>query len=117
MGKHRTSIGLGELLALKHRFGVSIQALTHRCKDLSIIGQSLYRSLFAEFECLGWRRPPYKEFGAMTGEAPSRFNRLCLRALSEGAITDLKAAEFLEVTRAQIAQYMRGTLRAPAADE
>ena len=108
VGKHRTFIGLGELLALKHRFGVSIQALTHRCKDLSIISQTLYRALFAEFERLGWRRPPYKELGATTGEAPSRFNRLCLRALSEGAITELRAAEFLEVTCDQIAQYLRG---------
>ena len=31
------------------------------------------------------------------GETPSRFKRLCLRALSEGVVTESKAAELLSV--------------------
>ncbi|MYB88681.1 MAG: ImmA/IrrE family metallo-endopeptidase [Proteobacteria bacterium] len=110
VGKHRSSIPLGELLALKHVFGVSIQALTYRCRELDIINQTTYRALFNEFERLGWRTHPFKEYGAMDGERPNRFNRLCLRALAEGAISEAKAAEILDVGMTEVSNYMRGTL-------
>ncbi len=109
VGKHRTSICLGELLALKRLFGVSIQALTHRCSDLGIISQATYRALFDEFERLGWRSPPYKEYGAMVGDRPMRFKRLCLRALAEGAISESKAAELLDIPRDLVEHYVHGT--------
>ena len=63
VGKRRSAIALGELLALKRVFGVSIQALTHRCRDLDIIGVATHRALFNEFDRLGWRSPPYEEYG------------------------------------------------------
>ena len=112
VGKHRSAIALGELLALKHVFGVSMQALTRRCRDLAIISSATNRALFKEFHRLGWRSPPYKEYGATSGEQPSRFRRLCLRALAEGAIGESRAAELLDVSIATIDQYMRGTLPA-----
>ena len=110
VGKCRTAIGLGELLALKQVFGVSIQALTHRCRDLGIISKATYRALFEDFKRLGWRTAPFKEYGAMSGECPNRFNRLCLRALAEGAITESKAAELLDIGIDLVEDYMRGTL-------
>ena len=110
VGKRRSALALGELLALKHVFGVSIEALTHRCRDLDIIGVSTYRALFNEFERLGWRSHPYKEYGAMAGELPNRFGRLCLRALAEGAITESKAAELLKISIDDINDYMQGIL-------
>ena len=114
VGKRRSAIALGELLALKRVFGVSIQALTHRCRDLDIIGVATYRGLFNEFDRLGWRSPPYKEYGAMPGEQPRRFQRLCLRALAEGAIGESKAAELLGVPLTDVDQYMSGALPAAA---
>ena len=114
VGIRRSAIALGELLALKRVFGVSIQALTHRCRDLGIIGVATYRALFNDFDRLGWRSPPYKEYGAMSGEKPNRFHRLCLRALAEGAISESKAAELLDVPITEIDEYMCGTL--PAAE-
>ena len=110
IGKRRTALALGELLALKHVFGVSIQALTHRCRDLDIIDVATYRALFNEFDQLGWRSHPFKEYGAMAGELPNRFGRLCLRALAEGAITESKAAELLNIGIADVNDYMRGNL-------
>ena len=109
VGKHRSAIALGELLVLKHVFGVSIQALTHRCRDLDIINQATYRALFSEFNRLGWRSEPYEEYRAMPGELPNRFNRLCLRALAEGAISESRAAELLDIGIADVDDYMRGT--------
>ena len=115
VGKHRSAIPLGELLALKHVFRVSIQALTHRCRNLNIINLATYRALFSEFDRLGWRTYPYKEYGAMDGERPNRFNRLCLRALAEGAISESKAAELLDIGIVEVDNYMRGTLPSSSA--
>ena len=95
IGKHRKSMGWSELFDLKRIFGVSVQALTYRCKDLGIFGNSLFRLLFNEFTRRGWRSPPYKEPWAMPGEQPMRFKRLCFRALAEEAISEAKAAELL----------------------
>ena len=95
IGKHRSSIGWGELFELKRIFGVSVQALTYRCKDLGILGPPVFGLLFKEFARRGWRSPPFKEPGAMPGERPMRFERLCFRALSEGAVSEAKAAELL----------------------
>ena len=115
VGKHRSAIALGELLALKRVFGVSMQAITHRCRDLGIISLTTYRRLFDEFERLGWRSPPYKEYGAFPGELPCRFNRLCLRALAEGAISQSKAAELLNVGVFDVDRYMQATPAAVSA--
>ena len=115
VGKRRSALGLGELLALKRVFGVSMQALAHRCRDLEIIGVGTYRALFKEFGRLGWRSYPYKEYGAMAGELPNRFGRLCLRALAEGAITESKAAELLNISIVEVDDYMRGLLPPTAA--
>jgi len=95
IGKHRKSIGWSELFNLKRIFGVSVQALTYRCKDLGIFGNPLFRRLFNEFKHQGWRTPPYREPWATSGEEPKRFERLCFRALAEGAISEPRAAELL----------------------
>ena len=98
IGKHRTSIGWGELFELKQLFGTSVQAITYRCKDLGIFSGPLFRRLFNDFTRLGWRAPPYKEPYARKGEKPKRFERLTFRALAEGAISEAKAAEVLETS-------------------
>ncbi len=98
IGKHRKSIGWEELFDLKRLFGVSVQALTYRCKDLGIFGEALFRKLFNDFARFGWRSPPYEEPLAMQGEKPRRFERLCFRALAEGAISEAKAAELLGIS-------------------
>ena len=95
IGKHRKSIGWSELFDLKRIFGVSVQAFTYRCRDLGIFANPLFQHLFNEFARRGWRSPPYKEPWAMHGEEPKRFERLCFRALAEGAISESKAAELL----------------------
>ena len=94
-GKHRRSVSMAELLELKRIFGVSAQALVYRCKELGIFSTPLARNLFRLFEQLGWRSPPYKEIGGIEPEKPKRFERLCYRALSEGAISQVEASEIL----------------------
>ena len=106
MGKRRSSIGWEELFDLKQLFGVSVQALTYRCKDLGIFSETLYRRLFKDISQLGWRTPPYQEPLAMKREEPRRFERLCFRALAEGAVSEAKAAELLEISTHELNQRM-----------
>ncbi|MCY4623399.1 MAG: XRE family transcriptional regulator [Chloroflexi bacterium] len=96
IGKHRSAIDWKELLALKLVFGISVQAITYRCKDLGIISQALMGRLFDIFEENGWRSPPYREPLDILDSPFGRFERLCLRALAERAISESKASELLE---------------------
>lgn len=98
VGRYRSSISLGELLSLKKIYGASVQAITYRCKDLGIIPQSLFQRLFQEFSRLGFRSAPNFEPENLAEEIPFRFYRLCFRALAEGAISEPKTAELLNIT-------------------
>lgn len=107
IGMHRSYLSIGELIVLKKMFGVSVQAMTYRCRDLGIINQETYRSLFSMFAKKGWRKPPYEEPEPLPKEEPQRFKRLCFRALTENAITESKAAELLGITIRQLKQDMQ----------
>ena len=98
VGKRRSAISLAELFELKMIFRASVQAITYRCKDLGIISPALMGRMFNAFRELGWRSPPYEEPLAMSGERSGRFERLCFRALSEGAISESRASELLEMS-------------------
>lgn len=108
IGTKRRDISLGELIGLKDRFGVSIQALTYRCKDLEIISASTFGRLFAIYKKRGWRDAPYEEPNTMAPaeEEPMRFRRLCFRALSEGLIGLSRAAELLEMPVRSLEQQL-----------
>ena len=98
IGKHRKTMSWYELFALKTIFGVSVQALTHRCRELGIFDNSLFQLLLAKFRSRGWSNPPFKEPHETIGEKPKRFERLCYRAVTEGAISEAKAAELLKIS-------------------
>lgn len=107
VGTRRTAIGMHELFHLKGLFGVSVQAITYRCRVLGIFGQPLYRRLYDEYRRRGWLDPPYQEpYALPKGAKPRRFERLCLRALAEGAISDTKAAELLSVAPHDLRRLM-----------
>lgn len=99
IGARRKDISIGELISLKTRFGVSIQALTYRCKDLDIINQATFARLFKTYKERGWRDDPFEEPNSIPWdkEEPRRFQRLCFRALSEGLIGLSRASELLEI--------------------
>lgn len=117
VGKHRTSISMLELLRLKQLFRASFQAITYRCKDLGIFSDNLFRELYTVFMTKGWRSPPYMEYGALppSSEEPQRLERLCYRAVSEGAVSDAKGAELLGVSVHEfIRQMNEPDIEAPA---
>ena len=114
IGKHRTDISIGELLSLKELLGVSAQALVYRCLDLDIIGPRLFRRLFDEFRERGWRSPPYQEPRPVPAEKAQRLERLCLRALSEGALSEPRAAEILGLSVRELDHLLSGRLEEQA---
>ena len=106
IGRRRTSIGWSELFNLKRVFGVSVQAIVYRCRDLGVINHALYTRLFRDISRFGWRSPPYREPQPIKPELPSRFERLCSRALAENVISEARAAELLGMTVHDLHQWM-----------
>ena len=106
IGRHRTNVSLGELFSLKRLLGVSVQALTYRCKDLGIVGPTLFKMLFDEFKAQGWRSPPYAEPEPVPKEAAQRLSRLCFRAVQENMLSEGRAAEALGITVRELDRRM-----------
>lgn len=98
LGSHRTSISLGELAELKKLFKVSIASLVVRCSQLGVISKATYVKLWNQIKGLGWNGPQSNEPFRFDPEVPQRMERLCLRAVAEGAISEPKAAELLRVS-------------------
>lgn len=91
LGKKRTSISLDELHLIKHKYGISMQAIIYRAKDLNIVSDNFYKLLFKEFSARGFRQHEPGE--AYLAEKPKRMEKLLLRLLSEGIITQSRAEE------------------------
>jgi transcriptional regulator with XRE-family HTH domain len=62
--------------------------------------------LFREFSRLGYRTAPNYEPEHLLEEKPGRFDRLCYRALAEGAISEPKGAELLNITLRELNRRM-----------
>ena len=109
IGSRRSLIGRNELLSLKRRFGVSVQELVRRCRDLGIIDDALFGGLYRDMSGFGWGRLPYAEPEPQAPERPSRFERLCSRAVAENVISDAKAAELLGKSVRELHERMERT--------
>lgn len=85
LGQSRSRIEFDELLLLKHKYGMSMQAWLRRAKDLGIISFSWYKNTLVTFRKRGWhRREPGKQ---VASEQPIRFKQFVLRAMAEGIIS------------------------------
>ncbi|MCR6630141.1 MAG: XRE family transcriptional regulator [Magnetospirillum sp.] len=95
VGKHRSALGVDELMETKRLYRVSAAALLVRFRDLGIIRQE---TLAYVFQTVGrrWRsEEPDPIRGGSQAELPTRFRRLCHRAVSEGLLPKSVAAEYL----------------------
>lgn len=93
LGTKRHFLDLKELLLLKEKYGLSLQAWIRRAFDLAIVGAAQYRALCKRVSMLGWRRREPAEY-SHEGE-PRRLQQLVLRCLSEKVITPSEA-EYLQ---------------------
>ncbi|MFM8831183.1 MAG: helix-turn-helix domain-containing protein [Spartobacteria bacterium] len=93
VGEKRTSLNVHELLLLKARFGVSVQALIRRIRDLEIISEPTYKSACITISRMGWRT---KEPGTpIPPEHSTWLEQAALRAWSEGLINDAEVQSLI----------------------
>ena len=89
LGDSRRNIDINELLMLKEKYGISVQALTRRCRDLGIISDAVYQQMFIYFRTNYWH---VNEPGFCPHrEEPVLFRKMVLKAVAEGVITAEKA--------------------------
>jgi Zn-dependent peptidase ImmA (M78 family) len=89
LGKNRTSISLNELITMKESYGISVQAIMARAKDLEVISQNT----FLQFCIQITNNRTEKGLGQFLGkERSDRFKSLVFRAASEEIISMSKAA-------------------------
>jgi len=102
----RHSIAVPELLQLKEKFGISMQAILFRANTAGILTDSGYHAVLREFGARGWRKG---EPGSVPGtEKPLRFERLLFRAIAEDAISMSKAAALSLVPLDELRRRLRG---------
>lgn len=92
VGQKRSVIGTEELLLLKQRFGLSIQALLHRLKDLSIINDHCYVQWWKYISRRSWKK---NEPNRLEPEKPEWLRQNVLRAFAEGVIGQEEAESML----------------------
>jgi Zn-dependent peptidase ImmA (M78 family) len=99
LGGKRSRLSLNELSALKQQYGISMQALVYRAKDLGIVSENYLKQFFFMFTQMGYRN---EEPVAYEGyEHSNRFSQLLFRALAEEFISMSKAASLSNQKLAQ----------------
>jgi Zn-dependent peptidase ImmA (M78 family)/transcriptional regulator with XRE-family HTH domain len=93
LGTSRSTIGLLELHALKHKYGLSMQGWLYRARQLGVITVSEHLRLREGFRRRGWStmEPGHQ----VPGEQVRRLEQLVGHALAEGLVSRSRAAELL----------------------
>ena len=92
VGEKRSRIEKNELFYLKKRYGMSIQAILFRLRDLGIITDAYYKQWCIQINKFGWKKHEPIE---MPPEKPERFHQQVFRALSEEFISETEAEQLL----------------------
>ena len=104
LGLKRSNLSVFELLSLKHKYGISMQAWVRRARDLNIISEALYGKLFREFVMRGWRiREPGEP---LRREESDRQLRLVVRAYSSRLISESRGAKLLGMSVHQFSDLL-----------
>lgn len=64
--------------------------------------------LWAQINKRGWNGPSSKEPYGFPAEVPQRMERLCLRAVAEGAMSEPKAAQLLNISVRRLESKLMG---------
>ena len=118
-GNRRNALGYKEIIELKRLYQVSAVALLVRLQRLNIISKSALTYAFKTI-ARGWRTQEPEEIEPINErgqrERPSRFERLCYRALAEGLISLAKGAELLRSPLLEVEAGLKGARRIDNAD-
>ncbi len=104
LGNFRKKIHLGELIAIKEQYGISIQATLHRLKDLNIISDNHYKQQREMINKRGWKKiEPGKYYGK---EHSHRMKQLVYRGIAEDLISTSKAASLYGMNLAEFRRML-----------
>lgn len=92
-GHQRSRVHPRELQIAKQHYGLSMQAVLHRLKDLDLLSDAGHRSSSIQFRMNGWHKT---EPGPLPAEKPQRFESLVFWGLAEDLFSKSRAAEFLQ---------------------
>lgn len=106
LGPSRTKIMMPELGAIKKQYGISMQAIVMRAKDLGIISENYSKQFFFLVRQMGWKINEPVEY--ISEEKSNRFEQLIFRALAEELITTSKAAALSNQNHAAFRTYLQG---------
>lgn len=95
LGEHRNSFSFYELISLREKYGMSVQAWIYRARDLEIISEGFFVQLCRVLKSRG-------QFDQELGkplplELPMRFERLVVQAAEEEFVSPAKGAELLDI--------------------
>jgi len=93
VGEMRRSISLDELVLLKSRYGISIQAMLMRFKDLGVLSEESTRHAFIQMNRMGIRVNEPGDTKEL--EEPQWFRRTVLRAVSEGLLGSEEGSDLI----------------------
>jgi len=93
LGVRRSHLSFEELMILKQKHGLSMQAWLYRALDCGIIDQPHMNALFERLSRKGWRCQEPVEYRGH--ERPMRFRQMALRALAEGLVSREKAQKWI----------------------
>jgi Zn-dependent peptidase ImmA (M78 family)/DNA-binding XRE family transcriptional regulator len=95
LGERRQSLSFYELISLREKYGMSVQAWIYRARDLGIISTGFFVQLCRDLKKRGLYN---EEIGnPLPPEEPKRFERLVMQAAGEGFISPSKGAELLDI--------------------
>ena len=108
LGEHRNKLSFYELMELRKKYGMSVQAWIYRAHDLGIITDSLYRQLFGYLASKGLKE---KQIGDdLPVDEPKRFERITLQAVEEDLISESKGAELLGISLNEVRRKLGGEI-------
>lgn len=93
LGIRRSGIG-SDMVIVAEEYGISMQLLVKRAREVGVISQSVYKAFFVILNKNGGRK---NEPSRIKAEKTTLFEQLVLRAASESQISLSKAAELLQI--------------------
>jgi len=106
LGMQRQYINIRELELLKQKYGLSIAGWVYRAKDLGIIGDSTTKRLWRLLRSKGWdKKEPGEPYPP---EKPKRMERITMKAVGEGIISEERAAELLATPVRDVQDWVEG---------
>ena len=101
LGEHRKSLSWKELKLLQETYGISVDAILVKAKQIGIISDATHRSLCIDLNRNSELKKRVQE-SVYPKEESSRFERLVYKALSDNLITLSKAADLLDCSIDQV---------------